>query len=491
MGTDDHSGGITALRRRVVDALRARGTYRRWVLVTALVGMFATSFPVTILTVALPQIADEFGESDAMLTWVISAPMLASAVALPVLGKMGDLRGQRKVFLAGFAAATAVAGLTAFAWSAVALIGLRTLTQVIGSATQPTSMALIMRAFPAEERVKAMGWWSLVGAGAPAIGLVVGGPLIDAVGWRVVFAVQAGLAVIPVIAAALVLEETPPAHQGARFDFGGATSIGFAAGGLMLALNQSADWGWSHPAVIGGVIVAPLAVAAFVQIERRVESPLLPLELLGRRNFSATLIAQALAGATYMGGFVMTPFLMSGIFGWSTSGIALLMVVRPLSYSLSSPVGGHLGARIGERRGALLGTCLLAGAMAAFAAGAFIRAVPLIGLGLLVQGIGNGIARPPLGAVLANSVDESDLGIASATQRMVRLVGNASGIAVLTAVYGGTPTTQSFGTAYLVALGLGVLAVAATARIDGEEAKAAAITSPPSPVVASDAAPTR
>lgn len=490
MAPEEPTGGLVGIRQRLVARLRARGTYRRWVLVTALVGMFATTFPVTILTVALPDIADEFGKSDALLTWVISGPMLASAVALPVLGKMGDLRGQRKVFLAGFTLATLVAGVTAFAWSALALIALRTLTQVIGSATQPTSMALIMRAFPAEDRVKAMGWWSLVAAGAPAIGLALGGPLIDALGWRAVFAIQAGLAVIPVLAAALVLEEAPPAKAGARFDVGGATSIGFAAGGLMLALNQSADWGWSHPAVIGGLIVAPMAVAAFVAIERRVESPLLPLEMLGHRNFSATLIAQAVSGSTYMGGFVMTPFLMRGIFDWSLSSIALLMLLRPLSYSLSSPIGGQIGARLGERRGALLGAWMLASAMVLFAVGSFTETVVLIGVALLVQGTGNGIARPSLGAVLANSVDESDLGIASATQRMVRLVGNASGIAVLTAVYGGSQTTTSFGVAYLVAFGLGLAAVAATARIDGELAAADAVSAAPAAASSRDAATT-
>ncbi len=490
MASADHDRSLAPLARirgRLVERLRERGTYRRWVLVTALVGMFATTFPVTILTVALPDIADEFGKSDAMLTWVISAPMLASAVALPVLGKMGDLRGQRTVFLAGFTAATLVAGLTAFAWSALALIGLRTLTQVIGSATQPTSMALIMRAYPAEQRVKAMGWWSLVAAGAPAIGLAVGGPLVDAYGWRTVFAIQAVLAVIPVVVATLVLEETPPAHAGAKFDIGGATSIGFAAGGLMLALNQSADWGWSHPAVLAGIVVAPLAAFAFVRIERRVEHPLLPLEMLGRRNFSATLIAQGLAGSTYMGGFVMTPFLMRGVFGWSLSAIAGLLLIRPLSYSLSSPIGGQIGSRIGERSGALLGNCLLAAAMAIFAAGAFTETVPLIGLALLVQGIGNGIARPSLGAVLANAVDEADLGIASATQRMVRLIGNASGIAVLTAVYAGSQTPASFGAAYLVAFGLGVLAVVATARIDGAQNRADAVS--PAPASGSDPEP--
>ena len=82
----DDPAGLTGVRQRLVTRLRERGTYRRWVLITALVGMFATTFPVTILTVALPDIADEFGKSDALLTWVISAPMLASAVALPVLG---------------------------------------------------------------------------------------------------------------------------------------------------------------------------------------------------------------------------------------------------------------------------------------------------------------------------------------------------------------------------------------------------------------------
>ena len=99
-----------AFRLRLIDRLESRGTYRRWVLVTALTGMFATSFPITILTVSLGDIADDFGTSDTMLTWVISGPFLASAVALPVFGKLGDLRGQRLVFLSGFIAATAVAG---------------------------------------------------------------------------------------------------------------------------------------------------------------------------------------------------------------------------------------------------------------------------------------------------------------------------------------------------------------------------------------------
>ncbi|MFK8023539.1 MAG: MFS transporter [Ilumatobacter sp.] len=460
--TDTEVSGFEAYRHRLAERLEARGTYRRWVLVTALTGMFATSFPVTILTVSLGDIADDFGTSDTVLTWVISGPFLASAVALPVLGKLGDLRGQRKVFLIGFAAATLVAGLTAFAWSALSLIGLRVLSQVIGSATQPTSMALIMRAFPAEERVKALGWWTLVAAGAPAIGLAAGGPLVELVGWRVVFAVQAGLSVIPVIVATLILKETTTSHVGSRFDIAGAVTLALSAGGLLFGLSQSADWGWTHPVVILALVAAPVFAATFVAIERRAEAPLIPLPMLRERNVAAALLVQGMSGAAYMGSFVVTPFLMRGLFGWSLSSVAALLLIRPLSYSLSSPIGGRVAMRIGERTTAIGGTVGLAASMGVFALGAVLENVVLIGIALLCQGIGNGMARPPLGALLSNSVDDDDLGIASAAQRMSRLVGNSVGIAVLTAVYGGRETATTFGLAYLAALALAALGVAAS-----------------------------
>jgi MFS family permease len=442
------------------DRLEARGTYRRWVLVTVLVGMFATTFPVTILTVSLPDIAADFDVSETLITWVIAAPMLGSAVALPVLGKMGDLYGQRRVFLVGFVLATLTAGLTAFAWSAVALIGLRTVSQVIGAATQPTAMALLMRAFPAEERVKAMGYWTLVAAGAPAVGLAVGGPLVDAVGWRTVFAVQAALAVVPVVASFLVLQETPTPEKRVRFDVPGAVTLAAAAGLLMLALNQSADWGWAHPVVVGGLVLTPLAVWAFVAVERSAPFPLVPLDWLGRRNFTAPLCSQFFGGAAYMGGFVMTPLLMRGVFGWTVSGIAFLMLLRPLTYSLSSPLGGNVGTRLGERRTAVIGSVALAVSMVVFAAGAAAELVAVVTAGLLLQGVGNGVARPSITATVANSVDESDIGMASASQRMLHQIGNAFGISVLTAVWGGADTGGAFARTYLVAGVLGFVAVA-------------------------------
>ena len=446
---------IDTVRSRFVGRLKEKGTYQKWVLATALVGMFATSFPATILTVSLGTIAEDFDASETLITWVISAPLLASAVALPILGKMGDLYGQRKVFVVGFALATLTAALTGLAWSPLALIGLRTLTQMVGAATQPTSMALIMRAFAPGDRVKAMGWWSLVGAGSPAVGLAIGGPMVEWVGWRFVFLSQAALAVVPVIVAYLILEETPRPKVKVRFDLKGSAALTVAAATVMLALSQSADWGWRHPAVLGSIIVAPVAMWAFVRIERAVEHPLFPLELLHRRNFLAPLVTQFFSGAAYQGGFVLTPLVMRSVFGWKVSAISYLMLLRPLTYSLASPIGGRLGAA-GERRAIMVGIGMLASAMALYTWGTGWGIVPVVGVALVLQGVGNGVARPSLTSSVANAVAEEDLGLASASQRMFNQIGNAFGIAILTAIYAGdqeaAPFARAYGAAFLLAM---------------------------------------
>jgi len=176
--------GLASLNHRVITRLEARGSHRTWVLVAALAGVFATSFPITILTISLSSIAAEFNVRETAIAWVISAPILLSAVALPLLGKLGDLRGHRRVFLTGFGASTVTAVATALAWDAPSLIGLRTLSAIVGAATQPAAMAMIFAVYEPGQRVKAMGWWAMMGAAAPAAGLIAGGPLVDLFGWR-------------------------------------------------------------------------------------------------------------------------------------------------------------------------------------------------------------------------------------------------------------------------------------------------------------------
>jgi MFS family permease len=446
-----------AHRDRVQSRLTDSGRYPRWVLLTALAGMFATTFPVTLLAAVIPTIAEDFGARQTLVAWVISAPMLASAVALPILGKLGDLYGQRRVFLTGFAVSTVVTALTTQAWDPYSLIALRSLAVVIGAATIPSSMALINSVHAPEERAKAMGWWSLVAAGSPAIGLVVGGPLVDAIGWQPMFGVQAVLSVVPVVAATLILRETPR-RRDVGFDVPGAATLAVGAAGVMLALNQLPDRG-PDGLVLAAASVGIAGLVAFVAVEQRVAFPLLPLGLLRRRNFTASMLGSLFAGAAYMGGFVLAPLLLQSVFAYSVSATSMIMLLRPGSFASTSPLGGVLATRYGERLTAVFGTTAIVAALVALGIGTDQRVVGMVMAALVLQGIGNGTSQPPLAASLSNAVDDHDLGVAAAAQRMMWQVGSALGITVMTSVYGDTERAEDFLNGYLVGAGLGVVAI--------------------------------
>ncbi len=440
-------------RRRIRERLEASGRFRGAVLFTALAGMFATTFPVTILTIALAPIAEEFDAQETTLAWVISGPMLLSAVFFPLLGKLGDLRGHRRVFLSGFSGATVVAALTALAWDAPSLIGFRTLAAVLGGATHPTSMALIFSVYPPSERVRAMGWWSMTTAAAPALGVVVGGPLIDLVGWRVVFLTQAGLSLFALALAFAVLRET--SRKTVRFDVAGSIALGLGIGGLMFALGSLRSDGVSLDWILTSLAVGAASLIAFVAIERRVAAPLLPLSLFRARDFSATLATNATTSGAYMGAFVIAPLFLEG-FGYSATAISFMILMRTGALTLSSPAGGRLGERWGERGASVFGCGVMTLGLGLAVLATREGRVPLFLIGLVLQGIGHGLSQPSITAAIARSVDESDLGIAAASNRLMGQGGAAFGITLLMLAYGGERSGDAFALAFAAATGLSV-----------------------------------
>ncbi|MBM4270256.1 MAG: multidrug efflux MFS transporter [Deltaproteobacteria bacterium] len=448
------SGPFSRFRASLVARLKARGSYPSWVLFASLAGVFASGFPITILTVSLGPIAEEFGARETAVAWVLSAPLLLSGVALPLLGKLGDLHGHRRVFLLGFGAATVAASATAFAWNLPSLIGLRTIAAVVGGATQPAAMALILSVHRPEDRVRAMGWWSMTGAAAPAFGLIAGGPLVDWLGWRVVFLVQACLSAIALLLASVVLSETP--RKRARFDVAGAAALAVGVGGLMYAVSQLRELGDGSPYFWLGIVGGAIGIWAFVRIERRAATPLLPLEFFRRPNFSASIASNAFHSAAYMGSFSISPLLYVKLFGYSVTATAAVMLMRTASLTIASPIGGRLGARIGERRTALLGGSVMTFGLLLIAAGAYGLSRFAIEVGLVLQGLGHGLTQPVLASATAGAVDDEDLGVAAAANRLTGQMGVAFGITTLTMVYGGIDTGGSFATAFLVGAALSV-----------------------------------
>src|SRR4051794_11776953 len=201
------------LRARAAHKVHSSDRYRWWVLIAVLAGLLSVNITFTILAVALPRIAHEFGTTTNTMTWVITGPLLAFGVTAPTFGKAGDIYGYRKLFLLGIGGACVASILSALAWSAPALIVIRTVGSVEGAATGAASVALICTVFRPDDRVKAMGFWSLVGAGGPVIGVAIGGPLLEAVGWGGLFAAPGPPPLIPRTPGP---PRPPPTHPGRR-----------------------------------------------------------------------------------------------------------------------------------------------------------------------------------------------------------------------------------------------------------------------------------
>ena len=203
-------GGIVVpwpllFRHRIHHRLTRSERYQWWVLWTVLAGLLSVNITFTVFVVALPQVATQLHTTVSTLTWTSTAPLLAFGVAAPILGKLGDLRGYRRLYLWGLGGAAVSVVLTATAPTAGVLIAARLFDGVQGAATGAASMALVLQAFSHGDRVKAMGWWALVGAGGPVLGVTIGAPIIQYLGWRALFWGELPLMAVAAVLAVVVL----------------------------------------------------------------------------------------------------------------------------------------------------------------------------------------------------------------------------------------------------------------------------------------------
>jgi EmrB/QacA subfamily drug resistance transporter len=462
VGVEEHNvatwPSLYRLRQRFSE--RSRVSNRWAVLTVTLVGLFTVGVTITLLAVSLSDIAEDFGTSVSVVNWTITGPMLAFGIVGPAAGKAGDLFGHKRLFLVGLVGAGVFAFLTALAWNPAALIVFRTLSAGFGSATGPAAIAIINRIFEHDERVRALGWWSFVGAGAPVIGVVLGGPLVEAVGWRAIFLVQAPLCVLGALVALVLLPETER-QVGVRFDWRGALLLALATTSLLFAVNRGRAWGWTSPPLLALVAVAGLALAAFVRVERRVDEPLLPLSWLRRRNIVAPIGAQSLANFAYMGGFLLTPVLLKEGLGFATAYVGLLIISRPLAFSIAAPTASRVTVRVGERVAGVVGSLGVVASMLCLAAIGEGTPTWFIVLALALSGVGLGVQSPAMGATVANEVDEADLGVAGALQQLMGQVGAVVGSQVLVAVQESSEATRgvvgSYGLAFTVGAAVAAL----------------------------------
>ena len=447
---------------------RKIGLTRKWAtLIVVLAGLFTTSSTITVLVVSLQTIANDLHSSVNVLNWSITGPMLAFGVVGPAYGKIGDLYGHKKVYVFGLMFAGVFAGATVFAWNAATMVLFRLLSAVAGSATGPAAMAYINRLFEPEERVRPMGLWSFTTAGAPVLGVVLGGPLVDSIGWRMIFIIQAPLLLGASLVAWRLLPQTAR-MKNVKFDVRGSVTLGLGATMLLLAINRGHTWGWGSPVILGTTALAVVALVAFFRIERSAEAPLMPLEWLGNRNLMLPMVIQSLTNFAYMGGFIVVPQMLENGLGMTAAHIGLLVIARPLSFSITAPLGSFFTMRVGERVSSMVGASLVVVSMIVLGtvrggSGDFV-----IIAGLALSGIGTGISGPALGALVSNSAPEDQIGVAGAMQQLLSQMGAVLGSTVMISMhemFAGSGVVESYAYALLAGAVTSVVAVLLSLRL--------------------------
>jgi predicted MFS family arabinose efflux permease len=363
------------------------------------------------------------------------------------------------VLLAGLVLLAVASGASALAWSAGSLIAFRVVGGLATGTLGPSSMALVLHAFPLAARARVIGMHTGAGAAAPVLGLIAGGPLVDTIGWRALFAVQIPAAVAVLALAWIVVPDTPR-RPGVTVDVTGAVLVALTVVAGLVALDRGRPWGFGHPFVVGGFLLCPVLLTAFLLHERRQTDPVIPLPYFRIRNVWASITSAAFSNGAYMGSFILGPLLVRSRFGLSVSEAALLMLIRPAVSAAAAPVGGALSSRIGVRRAAVGGSVCVVAAMGMFAFGAHAHSMALVVSGLALAGFGLGGATPSLVTSVANAVADRDLGAAAAANTMLVQVGVVVGIQLMTAILGEDRSagrfTLAFGVAGLLA-GLGLV----------------------------------
>lgn len=452
----------------------------RLLLISTICGVIAFSSSMTIVSAVLADIADDLGSSPATVSWAVTGLFLTMAIGTPIMGRVGDAVGRRPVFIAGTVIITVAMVLCIFAWNAPSFIAFRMLTGVGIACAMPNGMAMVINAHPPERRAQAIGWFQMVMTGAPVFALIVGAWLTERFGWRAVFVLLTPIAATGMILGVRNVHDAGARRAGVVVDWWGALGLGCATLLFLLALERVKAAGISDPYAGALFIAALAALAVFVSIERRVTQPLLRLDYFSRRNFTGPLIAQPAAQFAYMGGFVMTPLLLKSEFALGVAASSWILLFRPGTYSVTSPLGGRLATRLGARAMVMAGTLLVVVSMSAFGFGALTEALWLVVVGLVLSGLAMGLATPSYSTSIAASVDPSDLGVANGMSSTVMNLGMLTGIQTMFVLLGDSRTPESFAKVFFVGgavAGVGIIG----ALIMSKPAHAVAGALPPEP----------
>ena len=402
-----------------------------WTLVAVSFGLFMIMLDNTVVNVALPSIRADLGISVSELEWVVNAYALTFGVLLLSGGKLADLLGRRRIFIAGLVIFTAASLWCGLAGGAGSLIAARTVQGVGAALMNPATLSIITATFPPRQRGTAIGIWAGVSALALAIGPLVGGVLTERISWSWIFFVNVPVGVLGVLAARAFIDETRDTSREQRLDLPGLVTSAVGLFALTYGLIQTNTHPWGSSRVLSLLALAVVALTAFVLLELRQRLPMLDLSLFRNPSFSGANTVMGLVGLAMFGIFFYNSLFLQNVLGYSAIKTGATFLPMTVLIILIAPFAGRLSDRIGPRWPMGVGMALLTGSLLLFGTldehSSFWNILP----GLLVGGFGMAITMAPTTAAAMGSVPVDKAGVGSAVINSMRQVGGSLGIAIM------------------------------------------------------------
>jgi EmrB/QacA subfamily drug resistance transporter len=470
-------------------AAGARPDRRRWIgLAVIVAAQFMVVLDVAIVNVALPTIKVDLHFSQENLQWVVTAYSILFGGVLLLGGRMADLLGRRRLFMAGLALFTVSSLLDGFAWSEGSLIGFRALQGLGAALLSPAALSILTTTFAeGRERNLALGIWGAVSGSGGAAGVLLGGALTSAFDWSWIFFINVPVGALVFALAPRLLQESRADVAHRHFDLPGAASI---TGGLMLlvyAMTRAVQHGWTTTETIVLLGASVALIASFVGIELRSKAPLLPMRMFRLRTLSGSNLAGLLMGAAVFSQFFLLTLYMQQVLHYSAMQTGVAYIALTLAVIVFANVSQALALRVGVRRLLPVGLLLAAAGLVLYAE------LPVHGHyfwnlfpAFLLSGIGMAFAFIPMTIGALAGVRHSDAGIASGLINTSQQIGGAIGVAAATTIAatytsryldahpgaspaGGAALTHGFGIAFFALAGVAVVgAIAAAVLVESK-----------------------
>lgn len=426
-------------------ALRIKGLEYKWLaLLTVSVATFTNTLDVSIINISLPRLSETFGVSASTVFWVALAYMLTMTGLMLSAGRLSDTLGRNRLFLLGVTVSTAGLGLCALSQNVAQLILFRVIQATGAALVVAVGTAIVTDVFPSRERGRALGIQVSVVGGGLTSGPVLGGILLDALGWRSLFYIRLPIALLSIFMAWRFLK--PESRSGSRqgsFDLLGAITLFLGLGAFLLTINQGQARGWTSPFILAMASGAAIFISFFLVRETRIRHPVLDIRFFQDRLFAAGTSSLFVAFVARMGVNVLTPFFLIQSLHFSPSTSGLVMATIPLSMLFLSPASGLLSDRLGSRPLCVTGMVVITmGLFLLLSLNADSSSMDVV-LRLLVIGIGSALFESPNISLIMGTSPKERLGTASAVTSTLRSVGQSAGLALAGAIFAARQITYA------------------------------------------------